>query len=174
MLMWLKVWHVSMVISWMAGSFFLVRILIYHTDALGKNQTQISQLMTESARRVSNIIVWPALVLSIITGLGLMWITDAWRYPWMHIKWMLVLAFVGYHIWVESLRRSLEQGQSPYPSSLLRLLNEWPFVLMLGILIAVYTRNPGWAGGVAGVASLLLALAGIRIQRVHRRSMRSK
>lgn len=168
MLMWLKVCHVSMVISWMAGSFFLVRALIYHTDALGQSQPQISQLMAESARRVSMIIVWPAIGLSLTTGLGLLWLTGAWRYPWMHVKLVLILGFLGYHVWVESVRRLLINGQVRYPSKLLRLLNEWPFVIMLGILMAVYTQNPAWAGGIAGVGSLGMAWVGIRIQRANR------
>ena len=154
---WLKVLHVAMVMAWMAGSFFLVRMLIYHAEALqGSATPDVMDLLTQSARRVTVIILVPAMLVSVGAGLGLTWFTDAWMAPWWHVKMWLVLLLIGYQGWMEWIRRQLMKGYVPLPPSVLRVANEWPFVAMLGVLVAVYTRMPHEAMAVAGGGSVLL------------------
>lgn len=169
LVLWLKVLHVAMVMAWMAGSFFLVRMLIYHAEALQAPATDgVIDLLTQAARRVTVIILIPAMVVSVVAGLGLSWLTQAWLAPWWHVKMGLVLLLIGYHGWMESIRRQLIKGHVPFAPSVLRVVNEWPFMAMLGILVAVYTRQPHDALAVAGAGSVGLLWVASRRYRRHR------
>jgi|GEM_PF-1191790 len=172
---WLKVGHVAMVMAWMAASFFLVRMLIYHAEALQADApSEVVTLLTQAARRVTVIILFPALLMTLVAGLWLTWLTLAWQAPWWHVKVGLVLLLIGYHGWMEWIRRQLIRGHVPVPPSVLRVVNEWPFMAMLGILVAVYTRQPNEAVAVAGGGTvLLLWVASRRYRSIGSRRARS-
>ena len=86
-------------VSYFAGLFYIVRLLIYHTEALqGKNEVEREILHKQYSfmeERLWNIITVPALVIVLVTGVYLLWLFD-WLFltqGWMHIK-LLGLVFL--------------------------------------------------------------------------------
>ena len=64
--------HLIAVISWMAGLLYLPRIFVYHVENFEKEQaTEIFETME---RRLYNYIMRPAMILSWLFGIILIWI----------------------------------------------------------------------------------------------------
>ena len=83
--------HIIFVVSYFAGLFYMVRLFIYHTEALEKDEPERSILHKQFSfmeERLWNIITVPALVLMTISGIYMFYTMD-WAYftqGWMHVK----------------------------------------------------------------------------------------
>jgi protoporphyrinogen IX oxidase len=131
---WLRAFHILFVIAWMAGLLMLPRLLVYRIEGKGE---EIRQTMDLAITRLRKIILTPALIGS--WSLGLVMLTmrspEIFSEGWIHAKLALVLILTGYHGWGVALSRKVANGGvAPRPKTL-RLLNELPFVLAIGIVI---------------------------------------
>ena len=64
--------HLIAVISWMAGLLYLPRIFVYHVENFEKKQaTEIFEIME---KKLYNYIMRPAMILSWLFGIILIWI----------------------------------------------------------------------------------------------------
>jgi protoporphyrinogen IX oxidase len=139
-----KALHIIFVVTWFSALFFLGRILIYHSEALGKTESEKSILMPfflKAERNITWIILVPSIVLTILFGLYMMILTRAYEHGWFHIKLSLILAFLFYNGYLLRLRR-LIRLEKPHPRGFkLRLLNEVPFIFLVGIVFTVYHKN---------------------------------
>ena len=71
MILWVKAFHIISVISWMAAQLYLPRLLVYHAEApLGSEQSDTFKVME---RRLLSAIMTPAMVVSWVLGLWLVW-----------------------------------------------------------------------------------------------------
>ena len=89
--LWLKVVHVLAVISWMAGLFYLPRLFVYHAENIGK--TELLSVFAVMERRLLKAIMRPAGLVSVVTGLWLIW-AGSWFGPvpvWLWLKLLLVV-----------------------------------------------------------------------------------
>ena len=140
-LLHIKALHVIFMVSWFAGLFFLGRMLIYIKQAEKNQEPSIITHSTKAARRVWYIITLPSLILTICFGSYLAYKLGAYREGWFHFKLLLVLLFIAYNIYCESLRRRFIH-KKPTPSIWkLRLLNEVPFLFLISIIFTVYLKN---------------------------------
>ena len=112
----IKSLHIIFVVSYFAGIFYIVRLLIYHTEALqGKSEPERGILHRQYSfmeERLWNIITVPALVIVVLTGAYMLWATQ-WAYllqGWMHIKLLGVVLLLVYHYWSWRTLRELQQG----------------------------------------------------------------
>ena len=148
-------------VSWFAGAFFLGRLLIYFKEATDKPSQDIVDLCTSGTRRVWFIIILPSMILTIIMGLWLAMKLGAFREGWLHIKLLMVIAYVYYTFYINRLRKKLINNE-PTPSSWkLRLINEVPFFFLVGIVFTVYLKNlfSGlWAFLVVIIIAVLLTM----------------
>ena len=90
--LWLKAFHIIAVTAWMAGLFYLPRLMVYHRRTpVGAESSEIFKAME---RRLLKAIMMPAMVLSWILGLALIWVTDALANPglWLVIKLLAAAA----------------------------------------------------------------------------------
>lgn len=138
--LWLKVVHLLAVISWMAGLFYLPRLFVYHAENIGEDQ--IVAVFTVMERRLLKAIMRPAALVTVITGLWLIW-AGTWFGPvpvWLWLKVALVLGMLAFHGLLEShaarFRRSRETRQGRY----FRVINEVPTLLLIGIVIFVVVK----------------------------------
>ncbi len=154
----IKSLHVVFMVAWFAGMFFLGRMVIYLADAIRDKEPAIVLLMEKAIRRVSMIILWPSTVLTLVFGLWLMVLTHAYTSPWFHLKMTLVLVLLGQQHYLFRIVKQLKRGIFKRSSLFLRIFNELPFFLLLGIVLTVYSRNT--FSGIVAMLLLFLLVGG--------------
>ena len=138
--LWLKVIHLVFLISWMAGMFYLPRLFVYHantTDIAGHERFVIME------RKLNRGIMMPAMILTLLSGLGMLWATQwAWLtgQGWMHAKLLLVALLVGYHFVCNHYRLAFAAQNNRKTHVFFRFFNEVPVVVLIGIVILVVLK----------------------------------
>ncbi|NBV41343.1 protoporphyrinogen IX oxidase [bacterium] len=163
LLFYVKAAHVVAVVSWFSGLFFLVRMMIYHVEALQASppKTEIVELMELAERRISGIILNPMMVATILLGTVLVYLTGALYEPWLHVKLFFVLVLMAYHFYCLKMKSQLKIGRVPMRSASLRLFNEVPFFLLVGIVVTVYVHSA--VAGIAAVGILAAVVVGVGV-----------
>ena len=136
--LWLKAGHVIFVIFWMAGLFMLPRYFVYHQESAPGSPE--SALWTEREAKLLRIILWPAMTLVWLLGLGLAVTTGAFGQGWFHAKLALVLALTAYHVWMAGYAKALAKGERKLSGKQLRLLNEVPGIAAALIVVMVIVK----------------------------------
>ena len=182
-----KVLHFLALISWFAGLFYFPRLLIYQLEALERGGVEGQAIAGQLAlmqERLYRIIMRPAFVLTFVAGLAMIGIREyqtgggyllhQW---WLQLKFVLVVFLGVYHVYCGRLMRLFGGGQiENWTTYRLRLFNEVPTVLMLGIvLLAVYKNilNVFWAFAFVLIFGFILSL-GVRWYRLRRLAGLSK
>ena len=135
---WLKALHVIAIIAWMAGLLYLPRLFVYHCAAApGSVQSETFKIME---RRLLKAIINPAMIVTWVLGLILLWQGGWLKAGWMHGKLLLLLILSGLHgIYVRRLKE-FAADRNTRPARYYRVLNEVPTVLMIGIVILVVVK----------------------------------
>ena len=150
----------------MAGLFYSVRLFIYHTEAnelpeAERNILQKQYGIMES--RLWNIITTPAMILSVLAGLGMLYLNPfLLQEGWMHLKLGFVLALLLYHFMCQRMISQFKKGIFTWSSTQLRLWNEVATILLVAIVFAVILRTAlDMAYGIIGllVLSTVIMLA---------------
>ncbi len=138
--LWAKVVHLLAVFSWMAGMFYLPRLLVYHVECVVGSAA--SELFKTMERRLLNAIMRPAMVVSVGSGIvvGLLggWFEASWSWVWLKV--LLVCLLVIVHVVLELHVRLLAADQRGYSGRYFRVLNEIPTVLLIGIVVLVVLK----------------------------------
>lgn len=138
--------HIIFVVSYFAGIFYLVRLFIYNTEALGKNEPERSILHKQynfMQDRLWNIITVPAFIIMLISGIYILYCTG-WGFlhqGWMHVKLLFVLLLCVYHFWCWTIIKQLKQGRTPMSSVQLRMINEIATLILFVVVFAVVLKN---------------------------------
>lgn len=129
----LKTLHIIAIISWMAGLLYLPRLFIYHFDASG----QASETFKIMERRLYQAIMWPAMVVSLLTGAFLVYEISAFTQKWFYVKLLFVLGLILSHFMMGRFIRSFARDERPKSTRYFRVFNEVPTLLMIFIVIFV-------------------------------------
>jgi protoporphyrinogen IX oxidase len=159
--LYLKALHVIAIVCWYAGLFYLPRLFVYDIEANGRNEPERSVLHSQLGimqRRLYYGIMWPAMVVAWCAGIYLMVITGAYREPWFHFKFSMVILLTVFHLFVGKIRKQLVANNSQFNSKQMRIINEIPGVFLIGIVVTVYLKNAMSMGTVAGLVILSLAV----------------
>jgi protoporphyrinogen IX oxidase len=136
--LWMKAAHVIAVIAWMAGMLYLPRLFVYHCAAEpGSQQSETFKVME---RRLLNVIINPAMVLTWALGLWLAWAGGFFFSGWFHGKLFLVLILSGVHGLFSRCVRDFALDRNRRSQKFYRIINEIPAVLMIGIVILVIVK----------------------------------
>jgi protoporphyrinogen IX oxidase len=136
--LWIKAFHVVAVISWMAGMLYLPRLFVYHCNApQGSIQSDTFKIME---RRLLKAIMTPAMILTWILGLILIWQGGWIASGWLHAKIALVLLLSGAHGFMSRAVKDFASDRNVRPAKFYRMLNEVPTILMIGIVILVIVK----------------------------------
>lgn len=134
---WLKVIHLLAVFSWMAGLFYLPRLMVYHADAaVGSAVSEQFKIME---RRLLKAIMRPAMLVSWIFGLWL-GIAGGWfdaGIYWLWMKLVAVLGLSGVHGLLERHVALFARDARVKSGVYFRVLNEVPTLLLIAIVILV-------------------------------------
>lgn len=143
----LKSLHIIFVVSYFAGLFYIVRLFIYHTETLERDnptkRTILHQQYSFMEERLWNIITIPALIIMILSGIGLLYITN-WGFlelGWMQVKLVFVVLLLAYHFWSWRTLKSLQKGIVSYTSLQLRMMNEVATLILFAVVFAVMMKG---------------------------------
>ena len=135
---WVKALHVIAVISWMAGMLYLPRLFVYHCGAEpGSKQSETFKVME---RRLLKVIINPAMVVTWLAGLYLVWAGHWYTSPWFYAKFFLVFLLSGLHGAFSGWVKDFAADQNTNSQKFYRIINEVPTVLMVFIVILVIVK----------------------------------
>jgi len=138
--------HIIFVVSYFAGLFYMVRLFIYHTEALEKEEPERSILHKQFSfmeERLWNIITVPALILMVLSGIYMFYAMQ-WVYftqGWMHVKLLFIAFLLWYHYFSWRIMKRLQAGQTTLTSVQLRMLNEVATIILFVVVFAVVLRG---------------------------------
>jgi len=141
-MLWLKALHVFSVVAWFAGLLYLPRLFVYHSEATEPVVRERFKVMERRLMRMTDI----GAVLTAVFGIStLVWWTH--NVPgyfaqnhWLHAKLVLVVGLYTYHGMLAKMTRQFATDSCTRSSRWLRLFNEVPALLLIGIVILVIVK----------------------------------
>ena len=129
--LWLKALHISFMVTWFAGLFYLPRLFIYHSQSIDQISLDRFNLME---RRLFGIMTIGA-GLTILFGMLLLFSNLALLLQhWFQLKIVLLIAMLAYHWrcrrWILILQEDAVNANTMW----LRFFNEVPVIFLLGII----------------------------------------
>ena len=135
---WIKALHIIAVIAWMAGMLYLPRLMVYHCAAeIGSVQSETFKVME---RRLLKAIINPAMIVTWLAGLWLVYEGGWYKAGWFHTKFALVLAMSAMHSFLVRWVREFAEDRNTRPARFYRIANEVPTLLMIAIVILVVVK----------------------------------
>ncbi len=132
----LKSLHIVFMVTWFAGLFYLPRLFVYH--AMADDETSIERLKVMERKLLYGIMT-PGGVLTIVSGLWL-WLGWGFYGGWLIAKLLLVVVLVVYHAWCVKLVTDFRDGRNRHSHVWYRWFNEFPVVILLGVVFLVVMK----------------------------------
>ena len=135
-MLWIKALHISFMVTWFAGLFYLPRLFVYHamsSDAISIERFKIME------RKLYFGIMTPGAVLTIVFGLWL-WLGYGVSGGWMHVKLFLVLILVIYHLYCGKLVGDFKHDRNRLGHVFYRWFNEFPVLILFAVIILVVVK----------------------------------
>jgi putative membrane protein len=131
--LWLRALHIMAFAAWMAGMWYLPRLLIYHSGvAKGSEASETFKIME---RRLLKAITTPAMLVTLVAGIALAALQGQWQDGWLHAKLALVLGMLACHGILAGHVRRFQADERPRSATWYRVFNEVPTLLFIGIVI---------------------------------------
>jgi putative membrane protein len=134
-MLWLKAFHIILVVSWFAGLFYLPRIFVNHAMV---EEAATQERLAIMERKLYRFIT-PIGALAVLTGLWL-WFGYGFTGAWLHLKTTLVAGLVVYHLYCGHLVRVFAQGRNTRSHVWFRFFNEVPVLLLLVVVLLVVLK----------------------------------
>lgn len=138
-ILWLKAFHVSFMVAWFAGIFYLPRLFVNHAES--KEPLVQAQLKGMEKRLLYFISPFALLTIAfgvaIIYHYGYAWFVSA---TWLHIKLSLVLLLLIYHGYCFKLVADFAEDKNKYSGKFYRIFNEIPVFILFGVIILAYVK----------------------------------
>ena len=138
-MLWIKAFHIISVITWFAALFYLPRLFVYHAmseDHISRERFKVME------RKLYRGIATPSMIATIIFGAWLSHLN--WAYyaqsTWYWSKLVLVVILVGYHHACLVYLKQLRDDRCQRSHVFFRWFNEFPVLLLLGIVILVVVK----------------------------------
>tara|TARA_R110000868_G_scaffold69261_1_gene204143 strand:+ start:20886 stop:21311 length:426 start_codon:yes stop_codon:yes gene_type:complete len=139
MYQWILAFHIIFVISWFAGLFYMPRLFVYHAGTHDDVSNQRFKLME---RKLHNVIMLPAAILTTITGawlLSLSWMAFS-HAAWLYVKLFFVLLLYGYQYHCWKFMKDFRADKNRHTGKFYRYFNEAPTIALVVIVIMVVVK----------------------------------
>lgn len=178
---YIKSVHLIFVVSWFVGLFYIVRLFIYQVDSYEKPEPDRTILTTEYKRiqkLLFNIIMTPAMYLSILSAVGLIWLDyihlngQLLKAGWFQIKLGLVVGLIAYHFYCAKMMKDFSRDIITWTSEQLRMWNEVATLFLVSIVFIVFLKSTfNWIYGVLGLITfgVLLMMAVKLAKRIRKK-----
>ena len=135
-MLWVKAAHILFVMAWMAGLFYLPRILVHfvEAEAAGEDNRRLV-IMAEKLFKFSTLMA----AIALVTGLGL-WLHYGIAGDWLNAKLLFVALLIGYQLQIYSYIIDMKLSQLKGTSLFFRIFNEGALLLVILILIFAVTK----------------------------------
>jgi len=139
--LWILVFHIMSVLSWMAMLFYQPRLYVYHTEH--KDKPDFVEVVKIQEYKMYKYIGLPAMWATIISGLWMLYLRPDLLQGdmWMYAKISVVTLLVAYSFSLEHYRVQLESDNYVKSGNFFRAYNEVPTVLSLLIVGYVITKT---------------------------------
>ena len=136
MYLWTKTAHLVFVMAWVAAGFYLPRILVNLAEA-GDEPAVRARLLLMGRRlyRFGHVMFG----LAVLLGLAL-WLHFGISGGWLHAKLALVVLMLAHYIVAGRWLKGLDKGRALPSSRALRLFNEVPVLLLVGVVYLVLAK----------------------------------
>ena len=132
-MLWIKTFHLLFVMAWMAGVFYLPRILVHYVEGKAASEdTRRLVTMAEKLLKFSTMMAALAITLGMI-----LWLYYGITGGWMHAKLLLVGLLVAYQPQTFRYLSQMKRDEVLNTSLFFRLYNEGALILVVPILILV-------------------------------------
>jgi putative membrane protein len=142
--------HIISVIAWMSGMMYLPRLFAYHTETAPPGSEFDAHFQVWELKLL-RIIINPAMALTFVFGLGLIWVDGTQRLGWGFLlqTWMVVkiagIVFLSaWHGFLSGARRRIAAGERPKTAKFWRATNELPFLAAVVMVLAVTLEFRFW------------------------------
>jgi putative membrane protein len=135
-MLWLKSFHIVMMVSWFAGLFYLPRIFV--NLAMETHDPAYDRLLLMAGKLYR--FVTPIMWLTLITGIWLWVMAFTLDSYWLWAKTALVAGLVGYHHVCKNLLRQFEARQNGKSHIWFRWFNEIPVIVLLVVVLLVVLK----------------------------------
>jgi len=141
-MLWLKALHISFMVTWFAGLFYLPRLFVYHSmcdanDVTSKERFKVME------RKLYFGIMTPGMIFTFIFGLWMLF-EYAWASYlsalWMQIKLASVIFLLAYHIHCGKLLKDFKYDRNTKSHVYYRWYNEIPVIFLFLIIILVVVK----------------------------------
>jgi len=134
-MLWIKALHISFMVCWFAGIFYLPRLYVYHAMSDDQISNQRFKVME---RKLFWGIMTPSAVLTIFFGVWLL--SYGFWGNWMIAKLVLVAVLVAYHIWCGLVLVKFRDDKNTRSHTYYRVMNEVPVLGLFAIIILVVVK----------------------------------
>lgn len=143
---WLKVLHIVAFTSWMAMLFYIPRLFVYHAKNM-QNSGFVEVVKIQEAK-LYYYIGLPAMIATILSGVGLIWVMGGGEYmrttAWIHLKLTFIALLVIYHLVCGLFVRQLSQGKCKRSEKFFRFFNEFPTLILVVVVYLVIFQPALW------------------------------
>ncbi|GAB2694203.1 CopD family protein [Mucilaginibacter koreensis] len=174
MYLYIKSIHIIFVVCWMAGLFYIVRLFIYHTEAQEKPEPDrgiLSAQFEVMERKLMNIITTPAMLLTVLAGIGMTIINPYWLHQgWLQVKLGFVAGLIVYHFICQKKMQQMRKGIYTWTSTQMRIWNEVATIFLFAIVFLAVLKNAvDWIYGLLGlVAFAMIIMSAVKIYKYYR------
>lgn len=132
-----KFLHISFVVAWFAGLFYLPRIFVNLAMVPPASTAETARLllMAEKLYRFMT----PLGVLAVVLGLFL-WFGFGFSGGWLHLKTLLVVGLIAYHLYCGRLLRTFRAGENQRSHVWFRFFNEIPVLVLFAIVFLAVVK----------------------------------
>lgn len=139
MFLWVKALHIISVVCWFAALFYLPRLFVYHSmaeDEIGKERFKVME------RKLLRAIGNPSMIATYIFGVWIVVLN--WEYyfaqGWFWVKIFFVALLTVYHHMCVRYFKRFQKDELPANHIYFRWFNEFPVLILFGIVIMVVVR----------------------------------
>lgn len=140
-MLWVKTFHIVMVMSWFAGLFYLPRIFVNLAMVpAGESHKSERERLLLMANKLFRFMT-PLGVLAVLTGLWL-WLGYGIGVGmgWVHAKSVAVILIIAYHIMCRNRLEEFRQNRNRHSHVWYRWFNEAPVLLLVIVVILVVVK----------------------------------
>lgn len=132
-MLWLKVFHILFVMAWMAGLFYLPRILVHYVEGTSQGEdVRRLVIMGHKLLRFSSLMA----LLAMAFGIAL-WLMFGFSGAWLWLKLALVGLLLGYHYQSMRYVKQMQNDEVIETSLFFRIYNEAALLIVIPIIALV-------------------------------------
>lgn len=139
--LWIVIFHIMAMMSWMAMLFYQPRLYVYHTEH--KNKKDFVDVVEIQEYKMYQYIGVPAMWATVLSGIFMLYLRPDLLQGdgWMHAKILVVIILMAYSFSLEYYRKKLKEGNYSRSGNFFRAYNEVPTVLSILIVGYVVTKT---------------------------------